>query len=98
MRRQSLRAPAYLSAPLASPAVTSARARWSRQEVWGRCCCNNLNRPAGVVRASEQFGAARKAGRMIWPRVAMGALLVALCVQNAAAQRAFTWQEIRERF
>ena len=47
MRRQSLRALANLSAALASPAVTSGNARWSRHEVWGRCGCNNLNRPVG---------------------------------------------------
>ncbi len=59
MRRQSLRAPAYLSVALASPFVTSARARWSRQEGWRRRCCNNLNRPMGVVRVREPFDALR---------------------------------------
>jgi cobalt-zinc-cadmium efflux system outer membrane protein len=51
-----------------------------------------------VVRASEPYGAARKAGRTIWLRVAMGALVAALCVQTVSAQRVFTWQEIRDKF
>jgi len=62
MRRQSLRAPAYLSAAPVSPVVTSARARWSRQEHWGRRCCNNLNRPIGVMRVREPYDAPRKTG------------------------------------
>src|SRR5437899_3046309 len=36
--------------------------------------------------------------RMNCSRVPMAALLAALCVQNALAQRAFTWQEIRDKF
>src|SRR5260370_1050332 len=35
---------------------------------------------------------------MTWSRVPMSALFAALCVQNASAQTAFTWQEIREKF
>lgn len=62
MRRQSLRAPAYLSAPPASPVVTSARAGRSRQEGWRRRCCNNLNRPMGVEPMREPYDAPRKNG------------------------------------
>src|SRR6266478_1771786 len=36
--------------------------------------------------------------RMTWSRVPAGVLLASLCVRNASAQRAFTWQEIRDKF
>ena len=35
--------------------------------------------------------------RVNWSRVPTGVLIAALCVQNALAQRAFTWQEIERR-
>ncbi len=35
---------------------------------------------------------------MTWWRVQMVAWLAALCVENAAAHRSFTWREIRDRF
>ena len=35
---------------------------------------------------------------MTWSRVSTVALLAALCVQHASAQRVFTWQEIRDKF
>jgi hypothetical protein len=47
MRRQSLRALANLSSAPVSPAVASVGPHWSRQESWGRRCCNNLNRHLG---------------------------------------------------
>lgn len=62
MRRQSLPALAYLSAALAWPAATSVSARWSRQKGWGRCCCNNLNWPAGGMLIPEPSDAPRITG------------------------------------
>ena len=56
MRRQSLRAPACLSAQPASPDVPSAKARWSRQKGWRRGF-NNLNRPVCAMRALEPLNA-----------------------------------------
>jgi cobalt-zinc-cadmium efflux system outer membrane protein len=49
---------------------------------------------AGASRCWREGGCMR---RLIW-RVPAGALLVACSVQNALPQRAFTWQEIRDKF
>ncbi len=62
MRRQSLRALAYLSAAPASPAAIAVSARQSRQEGWRRCCCNKLNRPPGGMLVREPSDAKRTTG------------------------------------
>jgi hypothetical protein len=98
MRHQSLRALACVLAAPASPAVTSVSRRCSRQEGWG---CNNLNRLVGAMLIREPSGAPRTTGgtrRITWSLVPMSALAAAFFVQSASAQRAFTWQEIRDKF
>jgi len=62
MRRQSLRAPAFLSAAPASRVVISAKARRMGQEGRGRCCCNNSNRPTGTMRVRESADAPCRTG------------------------------------
>ena len=62
MRRQSLRALAYLSAAPASPAAIAVSARQSWLEGWRRCCCNNLNRPPAGMLVREPSDAKRTTG------------------------------------